>query len=126
MSASIPVWQSIPLVGIGGAVGCVLRWAISEACTRAWPGAAGLGTLAVNGLACFLMGYWVARPDGLTVPARVLLITGFLGGLGTVSAVAIESAQFWNAGRPLAAVQCVAWQILCCGVAVALGLRLGR
>ena len=78
-------------VAAGAAAGGLARWGIGLWLNAAWPGFP-LGTLAVNCIGGLLIGiamFWFARsPDEML---RLLLVTGFLGGLTTFSAFSAES-----------------------------------
>ena len=78
----------IAVIAVGGACGAVGRYVISGWAPPPY------GTLAVNVLGCFLIG--VVMHIGLTTDllsrnARVLLTTGFLGGLTTFSTFSYET-----------------------------------
>ncbi len=91
------VWWYVFLVAIGGAIGSVLRLGVNELCRywlmlkfgRVFP----LGTLAVNILGGLLIGAFMAlvRREQLSEEWRLLLVTGFLGGLTTFSAHSFET-----------------------------------
>jgi CrcB protein len=87
-------------VGVGAALGAWLRWGMAM-----WLGTAHtkihLGTLAVNlgggyliGLA---LGFFGAHPD-LSPAWRLLVVTGFLGGLTTFSSFSAESMVLLQRG----------------------------
>ncbi len=92
-------------VGVGGALGAWVRWRLSTALNalslRLPP-----GTLAANLAGGFLMGvlseglvlHWV--PEAL----RLLLLTGFLGGLTTFSTFSAEVVNSFRHGRRTAAL----------------------
>ena len=78
-------------VGVGAAAGALLRWLAAVAFNR--PGSTlPMGTLLVNCAGGFVIGALLVVferwPNDL---ARLLLITGFLGGLTTFSAFSAES-----------------------------------
>lgn len=79
-------------VGIGAAVGAWLRWGLSLLLNPVYPGIP-LGTLAANLGGGYLIGLAVAffaQHPGLSPEWRLLLITGFLGGLTTFSTFSAE------------------------------------
>ena len=90
-------------VALGGAAGSVLRYLIALALPAAsfpWP------TLSVNILGSAAIG--VAAGLGLQGEARLLLVTGFLGGFTTFSAFSLESATLAERSLPLAAAYVLA------------------
>ena len=88
-------------VGIGAALGAWLRWMLGTALNALMP-ALPLGTLAANLGGGYLIGVAVAVFDqqaGLPPELRLLLITGFLGGLTTFSTFSAESVALLTSGR---------------------------
>jgi CrcB protein len=85
---------------MGAAVGALARWQLGL-----WLSAGGLipwGTLAANLIGGYLVGVAVGVFNALPQldPAwRLLLITGFLGGLTTFSSFSAEVVAFLNEGR---------------------------
>ncbi len=80
-------------VGIGGALGCWLRWMLGVALNPLFP-TLPLGTLAANLLGGLLMGIVLGVFDHFqTLPPelRLFAATGFLGGLTTFSTFSAES-----------------------------------
>lgn len=74
-------------VGGGAAVGAWLRWGLGMLLNPVFP-TVPLGTLAANLIAGFLMGVameLVTRNAALPPEVRLLITTGFLGGLSTFS-----------------------------------------
>ncbi len=117
------------LVALGGAAGSVSRYVLSALVQAARPGTFPWGTLAVNALGCLLAGVVAGLADGRGVlgpEARILLLTGFLGGLTTFSAFGLETVQLFRGGQFAAAGLNVGLQLACGGAAVACGLWLTR
>jgi CrcB protein len=89
---------------VGGGAGALLRWLMAVRLNPALgeEPAFPVGTLAVNLGGGFLIGLlmavFTARAD-LSEEGRLLLITGFLGGLTTFSAFSWEIIHFWTQGR---------------------------
>lgn len=84
--------SSFLAVAFGGALGCVARWLLGNALNLVFP-AIPPGTLAANLLGAYLVGisiaYFGAHPE-LPSQWRLLVITGFLGGLTTFSSFSGE------------------------------------
>ncbi|MEZ5976855.1 MAG: CrcB family protein [Planctomycetota bacterium] len=80
-------------VALGGASGALLRHATIGACIRL--GAAPfLGTLAVNALGCFAIGWiltWAERTGALTEGARAFWMVGLMGAFTTYSTFAADT-----------------------------------
>jgi CrcB protein len=87
--------RDVLLVGLGGFLGSVSRYAVSGVVLR--QSAAGrfpLGTLVVNVLGCLVMGVLAGLAERwhlFGAPARLFLMTGLLGGFTTFSAFAYET-----------------------------------
>ncbi|HEX3138509.1 MAG TPA: fluoride efflux transporter CrcB [Rhizobacter sp.] len=97
MSAAFP-WAQVLAVGLGAAAGAWLRWMAGLWLNSQWAGFP-LGTLLVNCVGGVLIGaalVWFDRtPNELL---RLLLVTGFLGGLTTFSAFSGESLSLMQRG----------------------------
>ncbi len=99
-----PLWAVLAAVGGGAAIGAWARWGLSY-----WLNPRlvqlPLGTLAANLVGGYLIGLavgWFAAMPELPPLLRLLLITGFLGGLTTFSTFSAESLNLlqqgsWNA-----------------------------
>ena len=80
-------------VGVGAALGAWLRWLLSIALNPVFP-TVPLGTLVANMVGGYLIGAAVeyfTQHVGLPPEARLLIITGFLGGLTTFSTFSAEA-----------------------------------
>ncbi|MBF0161305.1 MAG: fluoride efflux transporter CrcB [Magnetococcales bacterium] len=87
----MPLWSMIA-VGVGAALGAWLRWWFSVWLNPLLP-TLPLGTLAANLLGGYLVGVAVAffaHAPALAPEWRLLVITGFMGGLTTFSTFSAE------------------------------------
>lgn len=114
-------------VALGGALGALARWRVGLALNPLGSAALPLGTLAVNCVGGLLVGALVWRfaqqpHDG----ARLLLVTGFLGGLTTFSTFSAESLALVQAGRLGAALAHTAAHVLGALACAALGVWLAQ
>ena len=115
-------WSPVPAVALGGAVGTLVRYA---AVTLA-PVSAGRfpwTTLAANVVGAFLAGVAVGRVGRSCAP---LVTTGFLGGLTTMSALAVEADVLFRDGHHGVALAYVAVSTAGGAVAARVGMRVGR
>ena len=92
---------SILAVVLGGTLGCVSRWLLGNALNLLFP-AIPPGTLAANLIGGYLVGasiaYFGAHPE-LPPQWRLLVITGFLGGLTTFSTFSAEVVTLLARGQ---------------------------
>lgn len=82
-------------VGVGGALGCWLRWLLGIALNPLFSNML-LGTLAANLSGGFLIGMAVeyfVHHDSLPPELRLFVIVGFLGGLTTFSSFSAEAVE---------------------------------
>ena len=80
-------------VGVGAAVGAWLRWWLGVALNAVNPNLP-YGTLAANLIGGYLVGVAVeyfSQQGGVPLELRLLVITGFLGGLTTFSSFSAEA-----------------------------------
>lgn len=82
-------------VGIGGALGCWMRWLLGIGLNPLFPNML-MGTLAANLTGGYLVGLaieYFMHHDGLPPELRLFVIVGFLGGLTTFSSFSAEAVQ---------------------------------
>lgn len=113
-----PMFQTLPLIALGGALGSVLRYLAVAAI------GAPLGTAVVNVLGSFLIGaFFVLIPrEGW----QVFLMTGVLGGFTTFSAFSLDTLKLLQQGQTLQAAAYVLVSVALSLAAVALGATLAR
>jgi fluoride exporter len=117
------------LVAVGGAIGSVLRYCVGVWALRLMGPAFPWGTLTVNVVGCFLIGFLselITRKYGTSIELRLLLITGFLGGFTTFSAFSLDTIALFERGALVAAASYVIASIAVSLAAVFAGLVLVR
>ena len=112
--------RELLLVATGGALGSVVRYAVSGAAQRMLvPGVGSFesfpaGTLVVNVSGSLLIGFVAGLAESralLGAEARLLLVTGILGGYTTFSAFSLETWLLLRAGQTTSALTSVALQV---------------
>ncbi len=100
--SSIPFWQQCLVVGGGGFLGAIARFALSREVVRvAGERFAHAGTLAVNVVGCLLIGWCLVWVEEHQPPAwmKGLAVTGFLGSLTTFSTFGYETVELLRESR---------------------------
>lgn len=86
--------RKLVLIGIAGAAGAMARYALSGAAQRTSGGQFPWGTLVVNALGCFLAGLlWSVFEHRVSVEARTIVLTGFVGAFTTFATYALETGR---------------------------------
>ena len=81
---------NILLVGLGGAIGSILRYLCQRSLNFTYP----YGTMVVNILGCLIIGLlWGYFTRHMGEQKRLFLITGFCGGFTTFSSFTYEGIQ---------------------------------
>ena len=87
-------------VGLGAALGAMLRWALSYWFNRVWD-VMPTGTLLCNLVGAFVIGLvtaYLALHPALPAWVRLFAVTGLLGGLTTFSTFSMENVTLMTAG----------------------------
>ena len=95
------MWKSILAVGIGAGFGAVLRWWLSARLNALFPSIPP-GTLASNLIGAYVIGAAIAffaSYPAISPQWRLLVITGFCGGLTTFSTFSAEVVALLKAGQ---------------------------
>lgn len=95
------MFTSVVAISVGAALGALLRWALSVQFNAILP-TLPLGTLAANLGGGYLIGVAVALFSQFpSIPAdwRLLIVTGFLGGLTTFSTFSAEVTTLLREGQ---------------------------
>lgn len=117
----------IVAVGLGGAIGSMLRYALAGLVQRSvvsFP----LGTLSVNVIGCLAIGFLSERmTDAAIDPVyRVGLLVGVLGGFTTFSTFSLETLKLAEERQYTLAALNVAASVASCLVAAWMGQRLAK
>jgi CrcB protein len=117
--------KGILLVALGGALGSVARyqlsgWVLQHTLDWKFPA----GTFSVNVIGCLLAGILAGlahRHDLLSAEARLLLLTGILGGFTTFSAFGLETMLLIRRGDWLIATSNIVLSVIAGLLALWLG-----
>ena len=105
-----PMWKSILAISVGSVLGALLRWLLGMQLNNLFP-TLPPGTLAANVIGGYIIGVAVAffatAPD-IAPEWRLLIITGFCGGLTTFSTFSAEVMALLQEGRPSCAMGAIA------------------
>jgi CrcB protein len=115
---------SVTSICVGASAGALLRWLFGTWFNHLWPNVP-LGTLAANLVGGYLIGVAFAYFSGhpmLSPEWRLLIITGFLGGLTTFSTFSIEVVTAAQRGDVASAVAIVFLHLLGSLVCTVLGI----
>jgi fluoride exporter len=107
-------WRSMVAVAVGGTLGCVLRWLLQLMLNRYFP-TLPPGTLAANLIGCYVIGVALAvfaTNPSLSVEWRLLVMTGFCGGLTTFSTFSAEVVTLIQSGRLAWAMSTIAVHVI--------------
>ena len=116
------------LIGLGGAIGAMLRYASVLAGARLFGTALPYGVFFSNVAGSFLMGLAAAvLLERLAAPrAALFLLPGILGGFTTFSAYSLDAVLLFEEGRAAAAALYVVGSVVLALFALCCGLWLGR
>lgn len=109
-------------VGIGGAIGAMLRYAISLIPVKTdFP----VLTLITNVIGAFAIGLIVAFAVKYKLSDNVILLlkTGVCGGFTTFSTFSLESVNLFKSGKPILAVTYALLSLVLCIIAVMIGMK---
>ena len=91
--------KTIIYIGVGGAIGSVLRYLIAIFINKYWSSSFPFATFIINILGCFLIGFFIGflEKHNLTdVNLKSFLIIGFCGGFTTFSAFSQENLSLFQ------------------------------
>ena len=121
---SIKMLRNFLLIGLGGAIGSVLRYTtVLMLGTKSFPAA----TFFINILGSFLIGIVIAfslKNESFAINWKPFFATGLCGGFTTFSAFSLENLQLLQEGKYFTCGMYVIASVLMGVVAVWLGYRL--
>lgn len=115
-------------IGLGGALGALARYALSNHVRGLWTGAWPMGTLLVNasGSLCIGVIFVLIERAALHPDWRGVLMVGFLGAFTTFSTFSLETVELWLQGQALVAAAYAVASVTVCVAAAAAGVLLTR
>ena len=120
-------WQILLAVGTGGFLGAVSRFLLSGWVQRVAGSSFPYGTLTVNVLGSFLIGFLLLYFEQSVAPQqKALIMTGFLGALTTFSTFSLETVMMLQQNLYLKALSNISLNVLLCVMATLLGMMLFR
>jgi len=117
------------VVMLGGALGAVLRFILSTSITERFGSAFPYGTLMVNVLGSFAVGFFaivLAEKMVLSPLVRMGLFVGFLGAFTTFSTFSLETLNLFEEGYLARALLNIMLSVLFSVFAVWTGVMLGK
>jgi len=121
--------RQLAAVAIGGAAGAVMRWLIASSVQRLAGTAFPWGTLMVNALGSFLLGFlfvWLIERSSSGELLRMAVTVGFLGAFTTFSTYSLESIRLLQSGSFGLATANIIGQVVLCLPLTWLGVQLAR
>lgn len=95
------MWQPVVAISVGAAAGALLRWQLGAKLNSFFP-TIPPGTLAANIVGGYIVGLaiaYFAQASDIAPEWRLLIITGFCGGLTTFSTFSAEVVTLLQEGR---------------------------
>jgi len=122
-------FPQIAVIMLGGGIGALARYLVSGMITSKFGVNFPFGTLTVNVVGSFFMGFlamWLVERLGLDPLLRLAIFVGFLGAFTTFSTFSIETLNLFEEGLGLRALLNVLLNVSCSVLAVWLGALLGK
>ena len=116
-------------IASGGALGAVMRWYVAAWIQRLSGSAFPWGTLTVNVLGSFLLGFlfvWLLERVTVGEITRLAITVGFLGAFTTFSTFSVETARLLETGSFTMALVNVLAQVLICVCVAWVGMQWAR
>ena len=108
------MWKSILAIALGAALGALLRWQLGSRLNSVFP-TIPPGTLTANLVGAYVVGVGIAffaTYSAISPEWRLLVVTGFCGGLTTFSTFSAEITTLLQQGRITWALAAVAVHVV--------------
>ena len=112
------------IVALGGALGSVARFGISNLIALRFSGAFPIATLVVNVTGSLAIGYLATSVN--TESSRAFWMVGICGGYTTFSAFSLQNLQLIQGGHYFSAALNMILSLVLCMAAVAIGFWAGK
>lgn len=115
----------IVFIGIGGFLGAIFRFLISTFVQKISFSFFPVGTLSVNVLGSFIIGFLALYFEQMVSPNyKALFITGFLGALTTFSTFSLETVSMLQSSEYMKAILNISLNVIFCLIATIGGMIL--
>lgn len=121
--------KTLLIIGLGGAIGSILRFLTSVLVNKYWANHFPLATFLTNALGCFLIGFLIGfleKQQLANSDLRWFLITGFCGGYTTFSTFGYENINLFQNQNTLIAFAYIALSVIIGLMAVWFGLFVSK
>lgn len=121
--------RTLLIIGLGGAIGSILRFLTSVLVNKYWANHFPLATFLTNALGCFLIGFLIGfleKQQLANSDLRWFLITGFCGGYTTFSTFGYENINLFQNQNTLIAFAYIALSVIIGLMAVWFGLFVSK
>ena len=108
------MWSTPLVISLGAAGGALLRWQLGASLNSLFP-TIPPGTLIANAVGGYIIGLAIAffsHASDIAPEWRLMIITGFCGGLTTFSTFSAEVVSLLQAGQPVWAMGTIALHVV--------------
>ena len=105
--------MNLLFIGIGGFLGAISRFALSEFIIKLLPNTITLGTLSINVIGCLLIGLYLGNSIPIKDSSYYFFVIGFLGSFTTMSAFTHQTVELIYTNTFLATSYIISTIFLC-------------